>query len=260
MTALVAIINITPDSFSDGRKNATTEDYLALMEQAIAEGASILDIGAESTRPGATLLTQEEEWKRLEPILQHITSKAIISIDTRHPQTFRNALTYGARWFNDVSGLQNIKSIELAKESKCDVVLMHSLTVPADPKITFSEDTNVVQAVLDWAEKRITELQLPKEKIIFDPGIGFGKTAVQSWQLIENIAQFKRLGVRLMVGHSRKSFLNLAPSPLTPPSRGGENDWRDKATAEITHKLAQVGIDYVRIHNVKANHQAIISA
>jgi dihydropteroate synthase len=248
MTEIVAIINITPDSFSDGRKNATTEDYLALIQQAIEEGATILDIGAESTRPGATLLTQEEEWKRLKPILQQIKSKAILSIDTRYPQTFRDAIEYGAQWFNDISGLQNVESTKLAAECKCDVVLMHSLTVPADPKITFSEGTNVVQAVLDWAEKRIAELKLPKDKIIFDPGIGFGKTAAQCWELIENIAQFKTLGVRLMVGHSRKSFLGL---PM---------EQRDAATAEITRKLAQAGVDYVRVHNVKANHQVIISA
>lgn len=242
MTELVAIINITPDSFSDGRKNATTEDYLALIDQAVKEGAIILDIGAESTRPGATLLTQEEEWKRLKPILQNIKSKATLSIDTRHPKTFRQALEYGAQWFNDVSGLQNPESIKLAAETKCDVVLMHSLTVPADPKITFPENADVVKEVIEWAEKRIAQLKLPKEKIIFDPGIGFGKTAAQSWQLIEYITQFKKLGTRIMVGHSRKSFLGV---PM---------EQRDELTAKITRELAQAGVDYVRVHNVAINN------
>lgn len=255
MTALVAIINITPDSFSDGRKSATTEDYAALIQQAIQDGATILDIGAESTRPGATLLSPEEEWKRLEPVLSLIAPapaaasglkpQAFLSIDTRHPETFAKALEYGVVWFNDVSGFQNPASLALAKESGCDVVLMHSLTVPADPKITFPPETDVVRAVYEWAEARIAQLGLPQEKIIFDPGIGFGKNAAQSWELIQNMQAFKKLGVRLMVGHSRKSFLNL---PM---------EQRDEATATITRQLAASGVDYVRVHNVAANKAAI---
>ena len=249
MTEIVAIINITPDSFSDGRKHATTADYISLIQQAITEGATILDIGAESTRPGATLLSQAEEWARMEPVLRAMENiKTAISIDTRHPKTFQSALQYGAKWFNDVSGFQNPESIKLAAECGCDVVLMHSLTVPADPKMTLPEEADVVQEVINWTEKRIRELKLPKEKIIVDPGIGFGKTAAQSWKLIENIAQFKTLGVRLMVGHSRKSFLGL---PL---------EQRDEATAKVTHQFAKAGVDYVRVHNVKANRQAAISA
>jgi dihydropteroate synthase len=239
---LVAIINITPDSFSDGRSQATTGDYIQLINQAIVEGADILDIGAESTRPNATLISPEEEWSRLEPVLTTCNLQpATLSLDTRHPQTFRKALQYGAKWFNDVSGFQNPESLTLAKECGCDIVLMHSLTVPADPKVTFPEGTDVVKEVYQWANKRIAELQLPKEKIIFDPGIGFGKTAVQSWDLIKNISVFKALGVRIMVGHSRKSFLGL---PM---------EQRDAATAEITRKLAENGVDYARVHNIKVN-------
>jgi dihydropteroate synthase len=118
---------------------------------------------------------------------------------------------------------------------------MHSLTVPADPKVTFPEGTDVVKEVYQWAQKRIAELQLPKERIIFDPGIGFVKTAAQSWALINNINVFKALGVRIMVGHSRKSFLGL---PM---------DERDAATAKITRKLAESGVDYARVHNIAAN-------
>ena len=183
------------------------------------------------------------------PVLRALGNiKTTISIDTRHPDTFQNALRYGAKWFNDVSGFKNRTSIKLAAECGCDVVLMHSLTVPADPKITFPENADVAKEVINWAEKRIAQLGLPKEKIIIDPGIGFGKTAVQSWQLIENIAQFKTLGVRIMVGHSRKSFLGL---PM---------EQRDEATAKVTQQLAKAGVDYVRIHNVAVNHKAAISA
>lgn len=240
---LVAIINITPDSFSDGRAEATTEDYIQLINQAITDGADILDIGAESTRPGATLLTPQEEWSRLAPVLRATSNeqRTTLSIDTRHPQTFRKALQYGARWFNDVSGFQNPESLALAKECGCDIVLMHSLTVPADLKVTFPEGTDVVKEVYQWAEKRIGEVGLPKERIIFDPGIGFGKTAAQSWDLINNISEFKALGVRIMVGHSRKSFLGL---PM---------EQRDAATAEITRKLAKNGVDYARVHNIKVS-------
>lgn len=247
MTQLVAIINLTPDSFSDGRQNATTEDYLRLIQQAIHDGASVIDIGAESTRPGARLLTQEEEWSRLKPMLQTLNLKpqTSLSIDTRHAETFRRAIEYGAKWFNDVSGFHHSESVQLAKDSSCDVVLMHSLTVPADPKVTLPEDLDVISTILEWAEKRITQLGIAKEKIIFDPGIGFGKTPEQSWEIIRNIAAFKALGTRIMVGHSRKSFLQV---PM---------EERDTATAQITRDLAKAGVDYVRVHNIPANKQAL---
>lgn len=245
MTDLVAIINITPDSFSDGRTDATTEDYRQLMQQAVADGAAILDIGAESTRPGATPLTHEAEWQRLKPVLQHLPKNIPISLDTRHPETFRKALPYGIAWMNDVSGLQNPAMVAFAKDSGCKVVLMHSLTVPADSTITIPPEKDPVAEVLHWAKQRIAELEIPKEKIIFDPGLGFGKTAAQSQALIDNIAAFKTLDVKLMVGHSRKSFL------------GGKLEARDAATARITAALAAAKIDYVRVHNIKMNKAAL---
>ncbi len=236
---LVAIINVTPDSFSDGEEGSI-EQRIA---QAIVGGASVIDIGAESTRPSATLITPEEEWSRLLPILRATSNerRTTLSIDTRHPETFQKAIHYGAKWFNDVSGFTNLASLALAKECGCDIVLMHSLTVPADTKITFPEGTDVVREVYHWAEKRIAEIGINKERIIFDPGIGFGKTAAQSWDIINNIKVFKSLGVRIMVGHSRKSFL------------GGEMAERDAATAKITRKLAENGVDYARVHNIAAN-------
>ena len=236
---LVAIINTTPDSFSDGGEG-NIEQRIA---QSIADGASVIDIGAESTRPNATLLTQQEEWKRLQPVLQtlHLQPHTILSIDTRHPETFSKAQGYGAKWFNDVSGFSNPASVALAKQCGCDIVVMHSLSVPANPQIVFTDGVDVVKEVFHWAEKRIEELGIPKKRIIFDPGIGFGKTAAQSWDLINNIQAFKALGVRVMVGHSRKSFL------------GGEMANRDAETAKITKKMAEKGVDYVRVHNIKAN-------
>lgn len=249
MTQLVAIINITPDSFSDGGAG----DYTARIAQAIADGASVLDLGAESTRPGATLITPEEEWQRLQPVLAaHTTSHwplaTTLSIDTRHPETFRKALGLGAKWFNDVSGFQNPESVKLAAECGCDIVLMHSLSVPADPKHTLPEGCDVISEILKWGERRIGELTsagIAREKIIFDPGLGFGKTAAQSWQIVEQVEKLKDLGLRLLIGHSRKSFL------------GGPMEERDAKTAELTRHFARQGIDYLRVHNVKINKEAL---
>ena len=243
-TKIVGILNITPDSFSDGGQNFAPEKAIAAMHKLIEEGAEIIDIGAESTRPNATPITPEEEWARLAPILAvRDQFPAIISVDTRNAQTAQKALEFGADWINDVSGFASPDMIAAVQHSDCKIVVMHSLTVPADKSVVMPETCDPVAEIFAWANNRIKSLEnagIARNHIIFDVGIGFGKAAQQSKKLIEEILQFKKLGVPLLVGHSRKSFL------------GAKNlEDADQKTLEISKFLVKNGVDYLRVHNVK---------
>lgn len=243
-TKLVGIINITPDSFSDGGINYSPQKAIAAIKKLIGQGAEVVDIGAESTRPNAIAITPDEEWARLEPVLKRRAEfDAIISVDTRHAQTARKALDCGVDWINDVSGFICTQMIETVHNSDCKLVVMHSLTVPADKSVVLTENADVVAEVYRFAEDRIKSLEnagISKDRIIFDVGIGFGKTPQQSQILIENIGKFKALGVALFVGHSRKSFL------------GAKNiEDADQKTLEISKFLRDSGVDYIRVHNIE---------
>lgn len=245
MAKIVAIINVTPDSFSDGGEAFAPQDALAAIAHAINDGADLIDIGAESTRPGATPLPADDEWARLAPVLTGIFALDFpFSVDTRHALTAAKSLIYDASWINDVSGFASPAMIEAVKNTPCRLVVMHSLSVPADKSVVLPEETDVVAEVLGWGRARIATLEaagISRDRIIFDPGIGFGKTAKQSRTLIDNIAAFKALGVPLLVGHSRKSFLGASPEE------------RDEKTLEVSRFLAAQGVDYLRVHDVLAH-------
>jgi dihydropteroate synthase len=253
-TKLVGIANLTPDSFSDDGQYNSTQAALAHIMQLVEDEADSVDIGAESTRPGAVPLTHEEEWQRLEPVLNQLPTPVVFSVDTRHPQTAAKALALGAGWINDVSGFANPAMVEAVKHSDCKLVVMHSLSIPADKNIVLSDSVDIIQELLSFIHTRVGYLEnrgIAKERILFDPGIGFGKTPVQSAYILEHIAAFKPLGVPLYIGHSRKSFLGL-PKDAT-------NAMRDEATLAVSKKLIEYGVDYLRVHNVKA-HRALLDS
>lgn len=257
---LMGIVNVTPDSFSDGglylKTDAATQHAIALIEA----GAEILDLGAESTAPTAQPLDAETEWLRLEPILRAIKATSFlippkISIDTRHPETAKRALALGIDWINDVSGLDDPAMRELIIASNKHCVVMHHLSIPQRQAHSIPRGKNPVEIVLRWGEDRINELEkegLKREKIFFDPGIGFGKYPEQSLMLIQQAEVFKQLGVRLLVGHSRKRFLSL----LT----GNVSEERDIETTMLSILLDKQGVDYLRVHNVKMNAQGLKSS
>lgn len=246
-TKLVGIVNVTPDSFSDGGQNFAPEKAIAAIKKLIGQGASVVDIGAESTRPNAKLISPDEEWARLAPVLAEILAArpqfaALISVDTRHAETAKRAIAAGVDWINDVSGFGAPDMVDAVKSADCKIVVMHSLSVPADKNIVLPEGCDVVGEVFGWAQSRIKALEnagIKRERIIFDIGIGFGKTAAQSHELIKNITKFKELGVALFVGHSRKSFLGANSVAEA-----------DQKTLEISKSLATQGVDYLRVHNV----------
>lgn len=250
-TKIVGILNITPDSFSDGNLFMTPEKAIKMAKTLKKDGADIIDIGAESTRPGAKNIGQKEEWRRLNKILKILTKNNFISVDTRHQKTADSALKLGVLWINDVSGFADKKMIAVAKKYKSDVVIMHNLGIPANPKKTIPEKSDTIKIIYNWAKKKISALEksgIKKEKIIFDPGIGFGKTAEQSLAIIKSVENFNSLGVRIMIGHSRKSFLKLFTDK--PPEE------RDVETAAISAFLSGK-VDYIRVHNVRVNLAAL---
>jgi dihydropteroate synthase len=248
MTKLVAIVNVTPDSFSDGGQNFSPDAAIAAAHRFIAEGADIIDIGAESTRPGATPLSPDEEWERLEPVLAGLRGVPF-SVDTRHADTACKALEAGASWINDVSGFSDALMLAVAKSSDCKLVVMHSLTIPADKNIVMP-DGDVVKTILAFGKARIKILKkagIAQGHIIFDPGIGFGKTAAQSMDIIRGIKRFAALGVPILVGHSRKSFLS-------------ELGDRDEATLAVSQYLVSQGVEYLRVHEVVRHKQMLAVA
>lgn len=250
---LVGIVNITPDSFSDGGKFLYPENALSHIAHLIYSGAEIIDIGAESTAPSAMPLDAGSEWARLEPVLalvkeakQQFFIEPKISVDTRHHQVAMKALAQGVDWINDVTGLDDPAMRDIIIQSKADCVVMHHLSIPERRDHILPRDQDPISIVYAWGEKRLHELEqqgMSREKIIFDPGIGFGKMAEQSLLLLKHARVFQLLGTRVLIGHSRKTFLSLLSSLSYTE--------RDAETMALSLYLAQQNVDYIRVHNVE---------
>lgn len=252
---LVGIINTTPDSFSDGGQFNDLENASRQITHLMQHGAEIIDLGAESTRPNAESISTTLEWQRLELIIKNLldTRKNFdippkISIDTRHVEVAEKALNIGCDWINDVSGLDSNDMKKLLSKNHCDIVFMHHLGIPVDPGKTIPLNQDPVKEVYQWAENKIVELiraGIAKERLIFDPGIGFGKTAEQSLALLQKIDYFKTLNVRILVGHSRKSFLTQFTHH--PPAL------RELETLIFSIHLSQKNVDYLRVHDTETS-------
>lgn len=253
MPQLVGVLNVTPDSFSDGGRFTSSDSALNHALALVRDGAEIIDIGAESTAPLANAIDIETEWARLEPILSSLKASTLafpikpkISLDTRHAEIAKRALAAGmVDWINDVAGLDDPLMRQVVAEANVPCVIMHHLSLPERRDHTLPRSADPVQLVYDWGAKRLDELEqagIKRENLIFDPGIGFGKVADQSMRILQHIDAFEKLGARLLVGHSRKSFLSLLTNlPFAE---------RDIETMAMALTLAQKPIDYLRVHNV----------
>jgi len=254
----MGIVNLTPDSFSDGGELGSAAAVVERVAELAGAGAELIDLGAESTRPGATLLTADQEWARLEPTLATLIERyegdllrPRFSVDTYHARNARRALDLGADAINDVSGLTTPEMIELAAESDKEWIAMHNLGVPADKEHTLPNAEDPTTVVARWLEERMSTWQrvgLDTNRVTFDPGVGFGKTALQSLRLLRNIGEFHRFGLRLLVGHSRKSFMHQASTP--------DRFARDLFTVGSSLALCAAGVDVLRVHNVFAHAAA----
>lgn len=250
---IMGILNVTPDSFSDGGQFLHVDNALRQVEKMIANGASIIDVGGESTRPGAAQVTTNEELARVIPLITAIKQRfdIIVSVDSSKPEVMRQAWQAGAGLLNDVRALQLPGALQAAVETGLPVCLMHMqgepVTMQNDPRYL-----DVVGEVSEFFKTRIQACQqagLALNKLLLDPGFGFGKTLAQNYQLLANLQQFNQLGCPLLVGISRKSMIgNLLNRPVEQRLAGSI------AAAVIA---AANGATIIRVHDVAETVDAI---
>ncbi len=255
---IMGIVNLTPDSFSDGGLLGATGLAQRRCEQLVADGADLLDIGGESTRPGAPAVSAEVELGRILPAVRHaLTLGVAVSVDTRKPAVMRAVLELGVDVINDVGGLSDPESLAaVAGHPSCGVCVMHMhrdpLTMQAAPMI--GDAVPVVREFLAAATERLLSRGVARERIVIDPGIGFGKTVAQNFSLLARQRELASLGFPLMAGWSRKSSLGAVTA------RGGVVPLADdRLAASVAAALLAVqrGATIVRVHDVRETMQAL---
>ena len=251
---IFGILNITPDSFSDGGDFFNLEKSVKRAKQMIDEGADFIDIGGESTRPGAGKVDVSEEILRVMPAIQRISnSKIPISLDTRNSSTMEFGLSSGVSIINDVSGLKHdLKSVKVMSKFQKPIIIMH---MPGNPKNMMKKKKyrDVVLDVYDFLENRVRfceEYGIKKANIILDPGIGFGKDSEQNLSILKNLSIFHAIGCPIMIGISRKRFISNISNEETPKKRLG-------GTISATLTALNQGVNIHRVHNVSDIVQSI---
>ena len=249
---VMGIVNVTPDSFSDGGRSFAFDDAIATAERLVAEGAELLDVGGESSRPGADVVDEEEEARRVVPVVRALAGRVgvPISIDTTKPKVARLALEAGAAVVNDIRGLDDPELLAVAAGSGAGVVLMHMQGTPqtmqVDPR--YGDVVAEVLADLGRAVDRAEAAGIARERIAVDPGIGFGKSFEHNLRLLRSLESFASLGCVLLVGTSRKGFLGKLAGRRTG----------DQTVPSVTSALAAAaaGARVVRVHDVAATVEA----
>ena len=250
---VMGIVNVTPDSFSDGGQHADTRQELAHCEQLIKEGADILDLGGESTRPGAPTLTVEAEWARLEGVIRGALSLGVpLSIDTCKAEVMRRALDLGADIINDIRGLEDEGAVDVvARHGACGVCLMHMQGDPATMQLrpSYPDVVDEVKGYLSQRAEVVRAAGVAQARITLDPGIGFGKTPEHNFRLLREQASLLEMGYPLLIGWSRKSSLGA----LTGRPVG------ERLAASLSAALAGVqrGAHIVRVHDVAETVDAL---
>ena len=247
----MGIVNVTPDSFSDGGMLATTEEAIAHGLQLAADGADILDIGGESTRPGADLVPLDQELARVVPVVAGLSEAApthvALSVDTRRSEVARVALDAGASIVNDVTSARDPSMFGVVRETGAGLVMMHMLGDPKTMQHNPRYD-DVVSEVRDFLATRIgaaVAAGVPRDRVCVDPGLGFGKTLEHNLALLRAIGAFEQLRTPVLVGASRKRFIG----ELTGVDEPAE---RVEGTAGVVAWCAANGVDVVRVHDVRA--------
>ena len=246
---LMGIVNVTPDSFSDGGRFFAPERAIEHGRRLVADGADVVDVGGESTRPGAEAVSEEEESRRVLPVIEALASDgAIVSIDTSKPTVARAAIEVGASIVNDVTA--SAEMVELAAETGAGLVIMHSTprSMQVDPAYV-----DVVREVRDFLVQRAAfavDRGVGKSQIVIDPGIGFGKTLEHNLDILTHIGVFVATDYPVLLGTSRKSFLGILTGETMP-------ERRDLATAATTALAVASGVFAVRVHNVAVSRPAM---
>ncbi|VAX16076.1 Dihydropteroate synthase [hydrothermal vent metagenome] len=251
----MGILNVTPDSFSDGGRFTRIDKAITQAEKMVEEGATIIDVGGESSRPGADPVSKEEEAKRVLPVIRLIVKKfpkTPVSIDSYKPEVTLAAMEEGAAMINDITGLRDTKMMEVAARFNAPVVIMHMKGTPQTMQKRPAYKNVTLDIATFFKERIKTCSKNGIDKIVVDPGIGFGKTVNHNLQIINRLDEFAKLGRPVMIGHSRKSFIGKI--------LGDESTERETATAAITAMAVKNGASIIRIHNVLANRQAAMIA
>ncbi len=251
---VMGVLNVTPDSFSDGGEFLEPAAALARARAMVAEGADVIDVGGESTRPGATPVSPDAEWRRLAPVLERLAGEVAvpISVDTRHPEVADRAVAAGADVVNDVEGLRSEPMRRVVARSGAAAVVMH---LRGDPR-TMQADTGyadlrgeVFRALADATDRAVADGVGP-DRLLVDPGLGFGKSPAQSLELLWHLDELRSLGYPVLVGASRKSFLGWATDAADP---------KDRLEAGLAAAVlaAERGAAIVRTHDVRATVRAL---
>jgi dihydropteroate synthase len=249
---VMGIVNVTPDSFADGGRYFNHADALAHARQLIDEGADVIDIGGESTRPGADDVSPDEEIRRVVPLLEALAPSAVpLSVDTSKPEVMRAALAAGAAIINDVRALQQPGAAEAVADSSCGLVLMHMQGTPRTmQQAPYYRD--VIDEVVQFLAERVRYARaqgIDARRIAVDPGFGFGKSIEHNFTLLSELAALKRMQLPIVVGLSRKSMLGAATDRAV----------HDRAAASVAAALlaAERGANVVRVHDVAATRDAL---
>ena len=250
---ILGVLNLTPDSFSDGGKFNTKKKGIEQAFNLFNSGANLIDIGGESTKPGSKKINVDQEWNRIKTILKLVNKKIPISLDTRKSEIMTKGIKLGVKLINDVSGLNfDSKTINVLKKSKIPFVIQHS---QGDPENMQKKPyyKNELLDIYDFFEKKLKFLRskgIKHNNIILDPGIGFGKNLKHNMTLIHNISIFHSLGFPILVGNSRKSFINKL---------SGKNDSKFRVGGTVTSSIYLImqGVQILRIHDVNEIMQGI---
>lgn len=259
LPVLMGVVNVTPDSFSDGGRFAASDAAVAQGLALRDEGADLVDVGGESTRPGATRPVLEEELGRVIPVISQLAREGVaVSVDTMRHEVARAALEAGATMVNDVSGgLADPQILQVVAEHQVSYVAMHwrAHSQTMQDRAQYDDVVAAVRRELSQRAEAVLAAGLAEENLILDPGLGFAKTAEHNWELLENLDPLKDLGFPLLVGASRKSFLGSLlvgadgqPRPV---------DQREAATVALTTILAREGVWGIRVHEVQASRDAL---
>jgi dihydropteroate synthase len=253
----MGVVNVTPDSFSDGGRHLEPEAAAAHAARLVEDGADLLDVGGESTRPGARPVSADEECARVVPVIERLRARGVtapISIDTSKALVAREALRAGADLINDVQGLRDPGLARVAAELGAPVVLMHMRGTPADmqSRAVYQDVAGEVRSELADAVERAVRAGVPWELLIVDPGIGFAKTAEQNLILLRQLGVLRSLGRPLLLGVSRKSFIGKIT--------GAPVEGRGAGTLAAVAACVLSGVEFLRVHDVAAARQAALVA
>lgn len=247
----MGILNVTPDSFSDGGLFVNADKAIEHAKQMVKEGAEIIDVGGESSRPGSEPVSEEEELRRVKPVIQKLVNEinVPISIDTYKPKVAEKCLSLGVQLVNDITGLRNKEMIKVVAQYKVPVIIMHMKGNPRNMQVNPTYE-DVIKEIKEFLSERISEARKAGiNNVIIDPGIGFGKNTEHNLQILKRLSELKDLGCPILVGPSRKSFIeNITGLPV--------NERLEGTLAAISIAIMN-GANIIRVHDIKECKRAV---